>query len=117
MYIYITFRTFVMDAFKREYSNEDTVSKAIPYFWKHFDKENCSIWYCEYKYPEDLRMVFMACNLVSGMFQRLGKLAKHGFGSILIFGTDNDCSISGVWVFRGQKLGFEVCFQTGKCCV
>lgn len=55
-----------MDAFKRVYSNEDTATKAIPYFWENFDPENYSIWYAEYKYPEDLTLVFMSCNLISG---------------------------------------------------
>ena len=55
-----------MDDWKKCYSNEDTAAVAVPYFWKNFDKENYSIWYSEYKYPEDLKMIFMSCNLVSG---------------------------------------------------
>ena len=97
-----------MDAFKREYSNKDTTTEAIPYFWKNFDKENCSIWFCEYKYNDELKKVFMTCNLVGGMFQRMEGLRKVGFGSMLIFGDDEKSSISGIWVFVGQKLGFEV---------
>ena len=55
-----------MDDWKKVYSNEDTAAVAVPYFWENFDKENYSVWYSEYKYPEDLKMVFMSCNLVSG---------------------------------------------------
>ena len=51
----------------------------------------------------------MSCNLVGGMLQRIDGLRKVGFGSMIIFGEDNKNSISGVWVFRGKKLGFEVC--------
>ena len=58
-----------MDDFKRVYSNEDTEKKAIPFFWEKFDKENYSIWHCVYKYPEDLTMVFMSCNLISGFVE------------------------------------------------
>lgn len=58
--------TFNMDEFKRVYSNEDTATKAIPYFWDKFDKENYSIWACEYKFPQELTQVFMSCNLISG---------------------------------------------------
>jgi len=101
--------TFVMDAFKRVYSNEDTATKAIPYFWENFDRNNYSIWYSEYKYPEELKQVFMSCNLITGMFQRLEKLKKHGFGSMCLFGTDNNSSISGIWIWRGQELAFELC--------
>lgn len=57
-----------MDEFKRVYSNEDTVTKALPYFWDKFDKENYSIWYGEYKFPEELAQVFMSCNLITGEF-------------------------------------------------
>jgi len=101
--------TFVMDAFKRVYSNEDTATKAIPYFWENFDSQNYSIWYSEYKYSDELKQVFMSCNLITGMFQRLEKLKKHAFGSVCLFGNDNNSSISGVWVWRGQDLAFELC--------
>ncbi|CAF0828470.1 unnamed protein product [Adineta ricciae] len=97
-----------MDEFKRVYSNEDTATKAIPYFWQHFDKENCSIWFCEYKYPEDLTQVFMTCNLVSGFFQRLDKLRKHAFASMCVFGENNNNTIAGIWVWRGHELAFEL---------
>jgi len=101
--------TFNMDAFKRCYSNEDTATKAIPHFWENFDPENYSVWYCEYKYPEDLTQVFMSCNLISGMFQRLEKLKKHAFASVILFGENNKSTISGMWVWRGHQLAFELC--------
>ena len=55
-----------MDEFKREYSNKDTLTVAIPYFWNNFDKECYSIWFCEYKFPEELTLTFMSSNLVGG---------------------------------------------------
>ena len=58
--------TFVLDGFKRVYSNEDIATKAIPHLWENFDADNYSIWKCEYKYPRDLTLVFMSCNLISG---------------------------------------------------
>jgi elongation factor 1-gamma len=100
--------TFVMDDFKKVYSNEDTATKAIPWFWEHFDKENYSIWYGEYKFPEELTMTFMSCNLITGMFQRLDKMRKNAFGSMCLFGTDNNSTISGIWVWRGQDLAFTL---------
>jgi elongation factor 1-gamma len=100
--------SFNMDEFKRVYSNEDTAEKAIPYFWQHFDKEQCSIWFCEYKFPQDLTQVFMTCNLVSGFFQRLDKLRKHAFASMCVFGENNNNTITGIWVWRGHELAFEV---------
>ena len=59
--------------FFRFYSNNDE-DKSIPYFWEKFDAENYSIWRCDYKYNDELTMVFMSCNLIGGMFQRLDKL-------------------------------------------
>jgi len=100
--------TFVMDAFKRVYSNEDTLTKALPYFWENFDAENNSIWYAEYKFPEDLQASFMSCNLISGMFQRLEKLNKNAFASVILFGTDNNSTISAIWVWRGHELVFPL---------
>lgn len=100
--------TFNMDDFKRFYSNNEE-AKSIPYFWEKFDKENYSIWHGEYKYSEELTKVFMSCNLITGMFQRLDKMRKQCFSSVCLFGSDNDSTISGVWVWRGQNLAFELC--------
>ncbi|XP_046968027.1 elongation factor 1-gamma [Vanessa cardui] len=99
--------TFNMDDFKRCYSNEDE-AVSIPYFWEKFDPENYSIWYAEYKYPEELSKVFMSCNLITGMFQRLDKMRKQAFASVCLFGADDDSSISGVWVWRGAGLAFPL---------
>jgi len=99
--------TFNMDDFKRFYSNND-VDKSIPYFWEKFDPENYSIWLGEYKYNSELSKVFMSCNLISGMYQRLDKLRKNCFSSGCLFGEDNNSTISGLWVWRGQELAFPL---------
>ncbi|KAK5643649.1 hypothetical protein RI129_007494 [Pyrocoelia pectoralis] len=99
--------TFNIDDYKRCYSNEDE-SKSIPYFWEKFDPKNYSIWFGEYKYGDELAKVFMSCNLITGMFQRLDKMRKQAFASVCLFGADNDSSISGIWVWRGQELAFNL---------
>jgi len=98
--------SFVMDEWKKMFSNnpEDV---SMPWFWENFDHENYSIWYCEYMYPDELRLTFMSANLVGGMMQRLDKLRKYAFGSVAVFGSNNNSSISGVWCWRGQNLAFE----------
>jgi len=101
--------TFIMDEFKRVYSNEDTLTKAIPYFWSHFDKEHYSIWYGEYKYPQELALTFMSSNLIGGMFQRIERLRKNAFGSICVWGENNNNTIAGVWFWKGQELAFPLC--------
>ncbi|XP_054740663.1 elongation factor 1-gamma [Anastrepha obliqua] len=99
--------TFNFDDFKRSYSNEDE-AVSIPYFWQKFDPENYSIWFGEYKYNDELSKVFMSCNLITGMFQRLDKMRKQAFASVCLFGEDNNSTISGVWVWRGHDLAFKL---------
>merc|ERR1711915_505907 len=99
---------FNMDDFKRFYSNNDE-DKSVPYFWEKFDKNHYSIWYCEYKYADELSKVFMTCNLIGGMFQRVDKLRKNAFASMCVFGEDKANNISGIWVWRGQELAFPLC--------
>ena len=48
------------------------------------------------------------CIVLLGMFQRLEKMRKNAFASVCLFGADNDSTISGVWVWRGHNLAFEV---------
>jgi len=96
-----------MDEWKRFYSNNDE-DDSIKWFWEHFDSENYSIWRCDYKYNDELTMVFMSCNLIGGMFQRLEKMKKNAFASVALFGENNNSSISGIWIWRGQNLAFEL---------
>lgn len=42
------------------------------------------------------------------MFQRLDKMRKQAFASCCLFGKDDDNTISGVWVWRGQELAFKL---------
>lgn len=99
--------TFNLEDFKRFYSNND-VDKSIPYFWEKFDPENYSIWYGEYQYNHELEKVFMSCNLITGMFQRLDKMRKNAMSSVCLFGTDGNSTISGLWIWRGQELAFSL---------
>jgi len=99
--------TWVMDDFKRFYSNNPE-EKSIPYFWEKFDKNNYSIWFCNYKYADELTLVFMSCNLIAGMYQRLDKMRKNAFGSMILFGEDHKSNIAGIWVWKGQELAFKL---------
>lgn len=99
-----------MDAWKRCYSNNDTVPTAMNYFWEHYDPENYSIWYGKYKYGEELKLTFMASNLIRGMYQRLDKMRKNSMGSMCVFNKENpNIEISGVFMWKGQDLAFELC--------
>merc|ERR1712053_65159 len=99
--------SFDLEEWKRFYSNNDE-PESVAWFWEHFDHENYSIWRGDYKYNDELTMVFMSCNLIGGMFQRLEKLRKYAFASVALFGENNNSTISGIWAWRGQDLVFEL---------
>jgi len=86
------------------YSNNDTRSVAIPWFWENYDAEGYSMYWATYKYNDELSKVFMTANLITGLFQRLEKLHKYAFGSVIIFGEEPHLEIRGVWVFRGKGI-------------
>jgi len=96
--------SFILDEWKRMYSNNDTRSVALPWFFEHLDKQGYSIWRADYKYNQELSKVFMTNNLIGGFFQRLEKLHKYAFGSMIIFGEEPELAVSGVWLFRGSEI-------------
>merc|ERR1712042_69836 len=101
--------TMDMDAWKRFYSNNDE-DKSVEHFWTLITPEvkaNYSLWKGTYQYSHELTMPFMAANLIGGMFQRIEKLRKHAFSSVVVGGTTNDMNITGLWFWRGDKLAFE----------
>eukprot|EP00030_Apusomonadida_sp_AF-17_P007291 a775_3252.p2 GENE.a775_3252~~a775_3252.p2 ORF type:complete len:432 (-),score=213.26 a775_3252:37-1296(-) len=95
---------FDLEQWKKQYSNTDTRTEAMPWLWSHFDAAGFSMYFCQYKYNNELTVPFKASNLVGGMFQRINKTRKYAFASMLITGTENNLQISGVWIFRGQNV-------------
>jgi len=100
--------TMVFDEWKRQYSNNDTKTVAMPWFWNNLDKNGYSLWRCDYKYNAECTKVFMTCNLIGGWIQRLDKLRKYGFGAINIFGEEPNLEVSGIWLFRGLEIPQEM---------
>ena len=94
--------TFVLDDWKRKYSNEDTRKGALPWFWEHYNPEEYSIWKVEYKYNDELTMTFMSNNLVGGFFNRLTASTKYMFGCLVVYGENNNNGIVGAIMVRGQ---------------
>jgi elongation factor 1-gamma len=56
--------TLILDDWKRKYSNEDTRSGALPWFWENYKEDEYSLWRVDYKYSEELTMTFMSSNLI-----------------------------------------------------
>merc|ERR1719361_3244231 len=98
--------SFDLEAWKRFYSNNDEQS-SCDYFWREFDPSCYSIWRADYRFNSELNQVFMSCNLMGGMLQRLDKMSRHSFASCCLWGEAGNLGISGVWVFKGQQLAFE----------
>jgi elongation factor 1-gamma len=98
---------FILDAWKREYSNNDT-KDAIKWFWDNFDPEGYSIWKVDYKYNDELTLTFMSNNLIGGFYARLERAHKYAFGSMIVRGENNNNTISGYWVIRGQEIPYEI---------
>lgn len=96
---------FVMDTWKKTYSNATSYDAAMDEFWKVFDSEGYSLWFCEYQYNSELSKLFMTCNLVSGFVQRTDELRKWAFGCMWISGEDAPGKqvISGCWLMRGHS--------------
>lgn len=96
--------SFVLDAFKREYSNTDTRTVAAPYFFDNYDPNGYTCFWCRYKYNEENKMQFMTANLIRGWFQRMEHTRKYTFGIALIIGEEKQHDVVGFWVFRGQGM-------------
>jgi len=117
---------FVLDDWKRKYSNEDTRSVALPWFWENANFEEYSLWRVDYKYNDELTQVFMTSNLIGkadfpnpskrivmrfsanryligGFFNRLEASRKYIFGAASVYGKANDSVVSGAFFIRGQE--------------
>ncbi|OJJ43773.1 hypothetical protein ASPZODRAFT_135795 [Penicilliopsis zonata CBS 506.65] len=94
--------TLILDDWKRMYSNEDTRPTALPWFWQNFKADEYSLWRVDYKYNDELKLTFMANNLIGGFHARLEGSRKFLFGAQSVFGENYKCVIKGVFMIRGQ---------------
>jgi elongation factor 1-gamma len=95
--------TLILDEWKRQYSNEDTRPVALPWFWEHYKPEEYSLWKVDYKYNDELKLTFMANNLIGGFHARLEASRKYLFGAQSVYGANYACVIKGVFLVRGQE--------------
>jgi elongation factor 1-gamma len=98
-----------LDEWKRYYSNaEDTRGDACKWFFEKID-DGWSVWFSDYKYPADLTKMLNTTNLVGGYIQRLDRLRKYGFASLVIFGDEEQgMQIGGCFLVRGQEMPAEL---------
>lgn len=95
--------TLPIDEWKRMYSNEDTRPVSLPWFWEHYNAEEYSLWKVDYKYDDELKLTFMANNLIGGFHARLEASRKYLFGAQGVYGANYACVIRGVFLVRGQE--------------
>ncbi|KAF9644855.1 elongation factor 1-gamma [Thelephora ganbajun] len=102
--------TFNLEDWKRAYSNKDTKGPggAIEWFYENFDKEGFSTWRCDFKYNNELTLIFMSSNQIGGFFNRLEASRKYLFGSMGVLGEPNNSVISGVLITRGDDVKLSV---------
>ncbi|KAL9610327.1 MAG: hypothetical protein Q9167_004958 [Letrouitia subvulpina] len=93
---------FILDDWKRKYSNEDTRPVALPWFWENYTPKEYSLWKVDYKYNDELTHTFMTSNLIGGFFARLEASRKYLFGCCSVYGTANSSIIKGAFMVRGQ---------------
>ncbi|KEF61767.1 elongation factor 1-gamma [Exophiala aquamarina CBS 119918] len=95
--------SLILDDWKRKYSNEDTRTVALPWFWEQYKPEDYSLWKIDYKYNDELTMIFMTSNLIGGFFNRLEASRKYLFGAASVYGVANDSVIQGAFLVRGDE--------------
>ncbi|KAI1180917.1 hypothetical protein F4777DRAFT_178645 [Nemania sp. FL0916] len=93
---------YPLDEWKRFYSN-NPADKAMAYFWETVPFADYSIWQVDYKYNDELRLVFMSNNLIGGFNNRLEGSRKYLFGAAGVYGENHDSVISGAFVIRGDE--------------
>ncbi|KAI0547270.1 hypothetical protein F4679DRAFT_554775 [Xylaria curta] len=93
---------YPLDEWKRFYSN-NPADQAMEYFWKTVPFKDYSIWQVDYKYNDELRLVFMSNNLIGGFNNRLEASRKYLFGAAGVYGENHDSVISGAFVIRGDE--------------
>lgn len=98
--------TFVMDQWKKIYSNTDNYEAALTEFWTLFDAQGWSIWRGDYNYNNENSVLFMTSNLIGGFIQRTEEIRKWLFGTMTIRGEAraDGMKITAYYLIRGQSI-------------
>eukprot|EP01035_Chromulina_nebulosa_P020207 gene20207-26231_t len=97
--------TFVMDTWKKTYSNTDDYRVAMDYFWANFDPSGWSLYRGDYLYNEELKVLFMTSNLIGGFIQRTEEIRKWLFGTMTIRGEEGTfLKVTCYYLIRGDSI-------------
>ncbi|KAI5655900.1 hypothetical protein M9H77_24693 [Catharanthus roseus] len=97
----------VLDEWKRLYSNTKSNFREVAIdngFWKMYDPEGYSLWFCDYKYNDENTVSFVTLNKVGGFLQRMDLARKYAFGKMLVIGSEAPFKVKGLWLFRGKEI-------------
>eukprot|EP00698_Gefionella_okellyi_P023464 TRINITY_DN802_c0_g1_i1.p1 TRINITY_DN802_c0_g1~~TRINITY_DN802_c0_g1_i1.p1 ORF type:complete len:418 (-),score=103.11 TRINITY_DN802_c0_g1_i1:21-1274(-) len=97
-----------MDSWKRLYSNNDKTEAINKLFTEHYAPEDYTYYFCSYNYNDECRVLFMTQNMIAGYIQRLEKLHKYGFGTMLVLGEAPKLKVVGCWMVRGNDMPAEL---------
>lgn len=97
---------FIMDAWKRDYSNAEDYNVAIGKFFETADWNGWSLYRGDYNYNDELKVLFMTSNLIGGFIQRTDEIRKWLFGTMSIRGEGegSPMAISCYFFIRGQDI-------------
>jgi elongation factor 1-gamma len=96
---------FIMDAWKKTYSNTPNLDDAMKIFWETVDLDGWSIWHQAYNYNSDNKRAFMTSNAVTGFQQRTDEIRKWAFGIMDVLGSEETVlEICGMWLLRGDTV-------------
>lgn len=98
--------SFVMDTWKKTYSNCETYEAAMTEFWSTVDAEGWSLWRGDYQFDNENSVLFMTSNLIGGFMQRTEEIRKWLFGTLTIRGTEGPgtMKITAYFLIRGQEI-------------
>lgn len=96
---------FIMDTWKKTYSNASSYDEAMAYFFENFDAEGWSLWRGDYMYNDELKILFMTSNLIAGFIQRTEEIRKWLFGTMTIRGVEGEgMKVTCFYLIRGDSI-------------
>ena len=96
---------FIMDIWKKTYSNCSTYEEAMDTFWSTIDLEGWSIFRGDYNYNDENKLLFMTSNLIAGFIQRTDEIRKWLFGTMTIRGEEGKLmKITAYYLIRGNSI-------------
>jgi elongation factor 1-gamma len=79
-------------------------------FYEMFDSNGWSIWRGDYKYDDELKVLFMTSNLIGGFIQRTEEIRKWLFGTCTIRGVERtedsepNMKVTDYFLIRGDSI-------------